>query len=468
MANLTGTGKETGNIGSSQGQMVYEIPTSISLFGEKTSVYKKVHKFMTFGFANVILQPAAAESPIFMTTFLAEIPWHIPALYLNPSEFNLLPPSSRVLAVKLSAVYRGSTIQFETASTATGLATLNQINDIGVAVGLNRSGQGSNAVYASFNSTQPMIPATLAKPYYDTVTGKYRGMVRDYYGQDNTVLGFKDDIPKHQVGRQTFLYNYWVLSNLGYSTGAGLNAKILQGGWPCLQEKITQYDGKTVINQTVVSCEYEPKQGIIKEALRSFGHGLPAPVNGSNVQVPVNGQLAAQRYVTITAPSAQQVSSGAQQTLSSTDSNVSNVIANDPEFTIYTPIEKSQYIKSGFWGTDDNPHIQPSVHIGVQPVPALSTAALLGNDTQFNSWTDTRAYWEVTAEMIVKEHTPTAYPYATAANIPWGENVMYGVAAMRPAVNINPRDDGATMCGLYTKQTASLPADVTPPARSRA
>lgn len=457
---LTGTGHEQASGGaSSEGKPPYYIERPISIFDSKVNIYKKVHKFMTFGLAPNVIQPAITSPNVWMSTYLAEVPWHIPALYLNQSEFDLLPPGSHVIEVSIECYYRGSTIQFETAASTTGLATLNQINDIAVAYALNKSGQGSNVTYRSFNTTatppQPMIPLTIARPMYGPNT-VYRGMVRDYYGSNNSAATFNGDIPKEQVGRQTFLYNYWAQSAQGTATPAQPNLN-QNGGWPSLVDKIQQMDGKTVVNSCVLKMSYTPKQAPIKQPLRTIGHGLPITNNNVALLVPMNGQFTHMRNSSQSDAAGVTPSDGMQLTMTSTNQNPSNQVSLQPTFTIYTPIEKSQFTRSGPWGQADA-HVQPSAHIGVQPVPALSTAATLLIDQQFNSWTDTRAYWEVVATMKVKEHLPTAYPYAAAANVPIGEQVVFAPVAGRPAINIDARDDGATFAGLYTTVAAGLPA----------
>lgn len=447
---LTGTGKEQASGGaSSDGQMSYYIDRPITNFGAKVSTYTKVHKFMTFGIANTTLTAPIDATPsevgYFMTTHLAEVPWHIPALYLTPSEFALIPDGSHVVNIRVDVVYRGSTIQFETGSTASNLATLNQINDISVAYALNKTGQGSNVNYRSFDAApQTMVPTSLTRPIYDAVAGTYRGMVRDYYGSNTTDGTFQGDIPKHHVARQTFLYNYWALSSYTATPPNQSN-----GGWPCLADKIEQMDGKTMVNQVVASMEYSPKMGVIKAPLRTINHGLPSVGNGKNVTVPSMGNRVNMTLARATGAAGVQSSNGYTTSNTELTPTVDNIV--DPLLTIYSPIEKSQYMKSGYWGRPD-PHVQPSLHIGVQPVPALSTAALLAEDNQFNAWTDTRAYWEVTATMTVKEHTPTAYPHALVANVPFGENVM--MTNEVPDAIFNPRNDGATFAGLYTLSSA--------------
>lgn len=463
---LTGTGKEIASGGggsggaASDGKGPYAIERPLSIFDSRISVYRKSHKFMTFGLAPAIISPPPVTNPYtVLTTYLAEIPWHIPAFYLTPSEFALITDGAHVVEMNVHVYYRGSTIQFKTTETATTLATLNQINDIAVAHALNKTGQGSNVMYTAFQTgltpPQPMIPASIAQPIYGPVN-TYRGMVRDYYGsnQADTAL-FTGDIPKHHIGRQTFLYNYWALTLVGNATPA-LPNNLQTGGWPCLADKIQQMDGKTVVNTCVATSSYKPKQGQIKAPLRTIGHGLPNPNGGVTLNVPTNGSIPNAHSAQIATATVAD-SAGTQLTVTNTDVQLSNAIAADPTFDIYTPIEKSQFARSGYWGQADS-HVQPSLHIGVQPVPALSTDAMIPSASQFNNWTDTRAYWEVIAEMKVKERTPTAYPYAAAGNVPLGENVLFAPSTATPAVNNNPRQDGATFAGLYTTSHPGFPS----------
>ena len=459
---LTGTGKEQASGGaSSEGKPNYIIERPFSHFDAKINVYKKCHKFMTFGIASTIISPPPVTNPYtFLSTYLAEVPWHIPAFYLNQSEFDLLSDGSHVVELSVEVIYRGSTIQFNTSESATTLATLNQINDIAVAHALNKTGQGSNVNYSSFDTStppQPMIPTGLRQPIYGPlVTPAYRGMVRDYYGANQSdIANFVGDIPKHQLGRQTFLYNYWALSLTGNATPA-LPNNLQTGGWPMLADKIIQMDGKTVVNQCVAKSTYEPKQAPLKPPLRTIGHGLPNPSLGTTISVPNNGRLINSQNAQITTPAIPD-SAGQKLSVVSLNTNFSNDPAVDPAFDIYMPIEKSQITRTGFWGQADC-HVQPSLHIGVQPVPALSTSNMLPSASQFNNWTDTRAYWEVNATMVVKENTPTAYPYAAAGNVPYGDNMVFVPASQTPAVQTNPRLDGATFAGLYTTGHPGLPA----------
>lgn len=452
---LTGTGQEIASGGGdSYGSEIYHIERPLTLFGRKETIYKKCHKFMTFGFATVNIEEPASSVNVFQTSYLAEIPWHVPALYLNEGEFNLIPDGSHVKEVTVQVVYRGSTIQFETNSSSTGLATLNQINNIGVAEGLNLTGWGSNVSFTGFNASQSMIPTGIRRPLYGSVLNTYRGMLRDYYGSNQGTSLFVGDVPKHQVGGQTFLYNYWANTSTNLTINSpGTTGQY--GGWPCLNEKVSSMDGKTCVNQVVLEKTYKPKVAPLKTPLTASGHGLPFPqAVGSataNLNVPCGGNITHSRVAGIAIQPSSLGGIPVSQLTDETQNNASN--SSTTEFSLFAPIEKSQYWRDGFW-SGITPQAQPSVHIGVQPVPALSSAALLSEDAQFNQWTDTRGYWEVNVTMTVIEQQPTAYPYSSHANVPWGDVMMENVS--KPAIATNLQSDGATFCGLYTT-SAALP-----------
>lgn len=455
MSSLPGTAKEQGDIGGDvDTTVIYHIERPFSQFSGRENVYRKSHKFMTFGLApNVLLYDSGTAPNVVMnawlTTYLAEVPWHLPALYLNPSEFLLLNDGARATKLEIEVYYRGTTIQFQTATTATNLATLNQINDIAVAHGLNRSGQGSNVSYTGFDETYTMIPNGVTRPKYGPVGSSYRGMIVDYYGTDNTNPNFVDYVPHHQIGRQTFLYNYWALSSID-SQSTNVPVQTQHGGWPELADKIHQLDGKTAVNQCVLKSVYKPKVGSLKPPLRMVGHGLPIiSVSDGNVPVAVGGSLPLNR-ISQFAPSASTSSAGIEASLAESMIAMNNGPVQNISYDLLTPIEKSQALRSGAWG-EQVPHIQPSIHIGIQPVPALTTTQTLTSSTGDGSWTDTRGYWEVIATMHTKEVYPTEYPYASVANVPFGE-VMYhsSTTGERPAIISDPRNDGATMGALYT------------------
>ncbi len=423
----TGSGTSSGG-GNSQGQEVYVIPRPFSNFGKKLSTYTKSHKFMIFGLANNVIGPAGTGTTAvnrLITTCLAEIPWQKLPLYMNQSEFNLLPPGSRVVECNVKVIFRTNRIAFETNATTTKQATLNQISNLQTAIGLNKLGWGINRSFTAFQSDQPMIPTATAAPKYEAITGTtgYRGMIADYYGADSTndtAFGNTGNYPHHQVGSFTFIQNYYCMYQ-----------QTLQGtgGWPCLAEHIQQFDSKTVNNQCLIDVTYKPKMGLIKAPLNYKVIGQPT-VKGT---VSVGDNLVNMRGAAVVNPpeSAQSVTESTHNLTRNFPSNL---------FDIYSDIEKSQILHKGPWG-HENPQIQPSVHIGMQAVPALTTGALLVNSSPLNSWTDSMGYIDVMSSCIVMESQPTYFPFSDVANTNPG-NTIY-------RINLTPNSLTSPFNGLY-------------------
>lgn len=429
----TGRGQADGGAGS-DGQQVYAIDRPISHFGVKTSTYTKSHKFMIFGIANAVLGPTSTISPQHrvLTTCLAEIPWHKLPLYMNQSEYELLGTNSRVVECRVQVVFRGTRIAFETSSSATSLATLNQVSNLQVGIGLNKTGWGLDRYYNSFEATQPMVPTGTTAPLYERRTDApvYRGMVADYYGVANTdtQFGKNGEYPHHQTGSWTFLRNYWCMyTQSGINTTA--NART---GWPCLTEKIQQYDAKTVVNEVVADVTYKPKMGYVKRpaGFLPIGYPLEGGVIG------IGDHLANFRNTNLnrntTSPALSQ---------SSEASVIARTTFPNDDFTIYSDIEKSQGMRYGPWG-NNHPQIQPSLHVGVQAVPALTTAALTG---PLNSWTDSMGYLDVTATIVIADSQPTGFPYAATTNVPINDCVFRST--------FNAGTNNSAIGGLYTDAT---------------
>lgn len=458
---LTGTGAEQASGGaSSDGQeLVHYTSVPRSHFGDNISIYKKVHKVMTFGLAPNIIASTNETQPdraarAYLTTHLAQVPWELPALYMTPSEFQLLHPGAHCESVHIKITYRGSTIQFQTNQTVTNLATLNQINDITIGKALNKTGWGSNGRYTSFADGNPMVPTGVINATSAAIPGVYRGLLPDLYGSNNDEGTFMQYIPHHQVGTHTFLYNHFLLTT---RTAAGTPSSTdLWGGWPCIAEKLEQMDGKTCVNTVVCEMEYKPKIAPLKIPLQPYFFGLPKPTMDTNntIQIATNGNLVAGRVANVsvdsTAPTAPLSDATLINNVSETEANL-NTYGPDLAQTLtqYTYIEKSQWMRSGFWGQADC-HVQPSCHIGIQPVPSLTTSALLTDNTGANQWTDCRGYWEIEATMVVKQHEPTAFPYAQYANVPLGSHLMK-TSAIPPG-----NGNGALFAGLFTQTDFEL------------
>lgn len=395
-------------------------PQSLEGNGERTVVYidrpfnskclviskfAKQHKFLTFGIASKILKQSIG-TPLqyiqyFLTTALAEIPVDYLPLYLNKSEFNKLAPGSEVLEINISVVQRNALLSFQTNSSSTTLATLNQNKNGIYAIGLNKTCYGLNRRYTSFEATETMIPTSSSAPVYaaTTETPAYEGLDEDFYGVDNTDATFDTSVPKHQVGMYTTLKNYFCLTSTNkYS-----------GGWPLLQEKVVEYDAAAKVGEPILTYHYKPKVGLIKPPVKYLPTQLPYSV----LDVPHGTQASA-----VEAYSVNLSTNNVAYTLSS---RAPTVIA---DFSYYTPIEKSQYMFQGPGKTYAGV-IQPSLHIGINPVPALTTGSIISGNTNSN-FTDTRSYFDVHCEIVVGVMQYTDRPHATEYNCAFGENYYKG------------------------------------------
>lgn len=404
-----GTAKPQGMEGSGERPIIYiDRPMNSKTIVIKT--FKKQHKFLTFGIASTIItnnipastDPAIAAHKIYYcTTALAEVPVHIPALYLNPSEFALLPPGAEVLEVNVTVVQRNPLLSFFTNASSTQLATLNQNKNGVYAIGLNKTGYGTDRWYYEFNTTEPMIPTKVYTPAYKAVTTPitYQGLSNDLYGFDNTDASFDTVVPKHQLGMYTVLKNYFCLTTTDKYTG----------GWPNLQSKITEYDASAMTGELICTYNYKPKMGLLKLPQAYLPTQVPLGPNTFT-----HGNLQSQ-FETVNINN--ETYSTATHTYGYDDRT-----RNYPGFDIYLDIEKSQYLVRGIGG-QQQAQIQDSLHIGLNPVPALTTSSLVSGDTN-SSFTDTRIYFDVHCEMIVGYRDYTDRPHATSFNCAAGEQIL--------------------------------------------
>lgn len=427
MAELVGTALPQGGVpeGDQRGRLpLYKSPNVRTNFGRKLTTYKKIHRLMSFGIAHAWITKnvvSPAENQRYLTTFLAEVPWQKPFFYMTPSEFDLIPNGSYCNELRISIIHRGNRIAFETSSTVTKLATLNQIQNIGVAFGLNKTGWGTNFHYNAFSPSEKMKPTDLQRPNYQN----YQDVM---YGNNNNAVDFTDNIPNTQLGFKLPIRNYFAIVT---STDS-------RGGVPPLQNYINFYDGKTTTNECVGEFNWKPKLAPLKKPLLHIRSGLPF-LGAGNLHIPINGSLADQHTATLT---------GQEQTTQGQDTSVVNTATtpttrfNSNQFSYTSDIDKSQTMRQGPWGQYEKPKIQPSVHVGIQPIPALTSTDIA---SPVANWTDAQADWEIIAEMDVIEYLPTMLPYASNGNVPAGD-VVFGMNSDLPQA------DSCSYAGLHPRE----------------
>lgn len=433
---LTGTAMGQGGAGdgnASSAMPLYQSPKPITIFGHKPSSYSKVHNVLTFGVAHTWISVAAlgppAEAQRYLTTALAEIPWQKPFAYMTNSEFDLLPPGTMCKEMRIKIICRGVRIAFETAAVTTTLATLNQVQNIQVGFGLNLTGWGVDRAYTFGTGTTSMVPTAVGQPIYNSY-------IPLMYGDVNATI--QSAVPNSQIGFKFPLRNYFTMVTKTQNFG----------GTPPLVEKFKQYDGKTAINQVVGEFSWKPKFGMLKPPLRHIRWGLPTTnTSGPSLDVHTNGNIS--RGYTINAAATTSDATGDGTTIGLTTSTISNIVETTPipnGFEYLDDIDKSQFFKQGPWGLFTDAKIQPSVHIGVQAIPALTTSTFFGAPPTF---TDSQCEWEVICEMDTEEYTPTGMPYATAPNVAAGD-AIYRTMPYSGATTQAPNNTNAcTFAGLY-------------------
>ena len=423
---LPGTAKPQGLEGNGDRTVIY-IDRPINPFNLVLTKFSKQHKFLTFGIANKILsQDVALPQPhkiYFLTTALAEIPVHKLPLYLNKSEFDLLPNGAEVVEIKITIVQRNALLSFQTNASNTSLATLNQNKNGVYAIGLNKTCYGCNRTYTKFNDVEKMIPETTAPPLYAKSTEPlYEGLLEDFYGVDNSdTAGFLTSLPKHQTGMYTTLKNYFCMTQTSKYTG----------GWPNLQSKIVEYDAAALVGEPILTYTYHPKIAPIKPVQSYYPTQLP--LGDLNV---MHGTLASSAEIYKRQFGTSVLGYNTEYTL------VSRKATNPDLFNYYADIEKSQYMFKGPGG-NVSPVMQPSLHIGINPVPALTTSAITTGLTNSN-FTDTRSYFDVHCELIVGVKQYTDRPYADQYNVPYVEHYLFAGTV--------PNSDAVPLGTLYPNE----------------
>lgn len=397
---LPGTGGEMG--GSSMEQAVEPIPRPMYSAHTQIRHYKKVHRILTFGLAyKPIVVTQTGYSDVYMITSLAHIPWEYPFMYLNPSEFGLLPPGASVKHVSCRVKAENVRIAFPTNATETNLATLNQNKFLRVGINLNQKVQSVNALPGGFQAAQPMIATSVTA--FNPVT--YAGWIDNFYGVTNNDTTapdiFTTQTPRHQFGIP------WVAQY--YCCPVTQTNDPTLSGWEDFQAQLEEIkvDGPSGY---IAELEYSPAIGLLKQPLQGIWTGLPStgtPATARNISVNSGAGNTQHRRISTT------IASSRNTGITETNFNYSRQPL-PVNFTMLEPIEKNQRLVSGIT-PEFFAKTQPTLHVGVMPVPALTTAAI-NNTINNSSFTDAQAYFEVTCEMAVECAFPTRRPLATVAN----------------------------------------------------
>lgn len=424
---LPGTAKPSGDNGS-PGTDSYYLPIKRTDFGRRKTTYAKTFQVVSNNFAAKLLGVGDASGTLFVTSELLEIPWHLPAMYMTPSEYKLLQPGARCDAVRCKVTFRGCTIKFETNATSTQIATLNTVQTLRAAVGLNKTGWGNNFFYDAIDANDSMIPTSLRKSTYTADGGRTFDITTELYGSsDRTAVPGCYNTGEFWIGR-----NYWCESSNRTLQTPGI-------GWPTARsQKCKTWDAKTMVNQLIIEEEYKPVMAPLNATLKHYRETLPNMGAGdSSWTVNCGSSLPDARQTRVAKASG---TTGIQElTLNPQDAL--------PTYDILTPIEKSQTTKCGPWG-QLKPQIQPSINVGVQAVPQLGSINHITG--VYSNYVQASSYFDVQMEMDVTEYNPTHYNYLEQGNVPAGDAVFSTTDVIPDQVY------SSTYAGLYINNPSQI------------
>lgn len=411
---LPGTAMDQGGSALEGGPRSQPLPHPRSLVHSHVRFYSKMHKILTYGVSYNNVNTGTNPTVNYITTPLCYIPWDWLFWYLNDSEFNLLPNGSSVSSCKITIVQRNVRVAFPTNASTTNLATLNQNKDIITAIGLNKKVDSRPVRYTGFVTDQPMIPNALET----WQLAHYQNLKNDMYG---TLTNIGTVVPRHQMGIPMQLPTYMALI---YERGEAAGDP--QDGWECLQAHYRDVDADSTSGSEILSHEYKPRVGLIKpphkQVIRKFrGNSYSIP-RGSHVLNPHTTNF---------------VLTPAGALTSTTEA----ITTTNQDYTIFNNtmqlLEKSQILYEGLFARD-LPQAQETIHVGVQPTVALTTANLV-NDQTNSSFTDTQAYFEVHATCEINTAYPTNRPLTLVSNVKEGN--FWEQAATQPTYS-TPLFDG--------------------------
>lgn len=376
------------------------IPRPRNFYNGCSLLYNKVHRVMAYGIANAIL-PRTDEAGLYVSTSLMEIPVDKLMLYMNPGEIASLPPGAYAKSCHVKVVQRNPRVAFETAATSTALATLNQ-NKFGIkAVGLNnvRGIRVENRFFNNFNATEPMIPIS-------TDLASYANLNTAMYGVPNSDPAFDTTIPASPFMIPMAMPNYLCCVNIAHDALTNLDA-----GWYSLAEHVTQFDMQATAGTEILNYDYTFKYAPLTPQLAAINYVRdPIRFTSDSSQVVDRIDILG---IPVDAPAN---TSELTTPLTLTSASYNRTAAFDDL------LEQGQRVKKV--GTQIHPYaVQPSVHIGISPVPRLTTTV---NTILGNSWTDVQAYYEIEATLEVGFAMPHHNTHLDSHNIEM-DNIMLGV-----------------------------------------
>lgn len=374
---------------------VYKIkrPSTYSNHVERTWV--KQHKFLTYGYAPFYKNNWSASSTEIqhaLTTSLCQVPVHDLALYMDYSELAQLKPGEHAKRCQVTVIQRNVRVAFETNSTSSALATLNKNKNGVFAIGLLNQPWGCNVQYTSA-AAKPMEPTSLKRPT------KHKDWMKLFYGhkewnETNPTLFY----PPHHIGIPVQPPNYYSLCMTDViSTLISKSPNKPRVGWPQLTSFLNQYEASDAVGLPICNYTYEFDKAPLQsssayiETTRYVGSG-PSVKDGPKMYI---GNNSCDTVLLEVEQNTSDWKFGKFTLKKQAHYNKTPLAGSSTVNVEDMPIEKSQFATKGLTGTVGC-RVQPSLHIGVMPVPSLSTNIA----ANVSKWTDVQSYFDLECVLV--------------------------------------------------------------------
>nr|QTZ83143.1 MAG: putative major structural protein [Phoenicurus auroreus ambidensovirus] len=355
-------------------------------------LFRKNHSLLSYGLAWKISRLNSTSSTYLTTTSLMSIPLEMPYLYLTPAEFDWLPRGCSVKMLKVNVVMRNPRTAFETNATNTTLATLNQNKFIGIGEGLNLKTRGIDRAMKFGASTAAMVNSGTE----EIIKSHHEKFVKAAYGSLTKTPDFTEGFGNLPCSSLLLP----MMNNRYFCSVASNSTHNKDIGWPDLSMYIKKGDASFLTGKTVASYVYKPTCGFISQPYQMRTNGYYGDIetgydNNTIVNINKNGNLLS------SCTKIDLATGGMTQSdlpILDFEEGEWNNLCKRTGSHYYTPIEKAQYIMLG--PNDSGPSkVQPSLHVGVFPVPRMTT-----NELKIvpENYTDIEVTWDVSCEMEVE------------------------------------------------------------------
>lgn len=354
-----------------------------------SQTFKKTHLMYSYGFSYQLIKgTGTAALKTYVTSPLMYVPWDRIWFYMTKTDFSGLPPNTIATHCSVSVKpYRVRTA-FETGSSQSILATLNQNVFLCWADDLEDTG-GMNYSYGNITAAEPMKPTTM-KSMTDAACDI---LIGNMYGQNNITM---TQVPTSQFTLPTIAPFYYCFHTRN---------DVEVGGFQYQGDRIHKKDAVECFGETLVNRSYN--FAFAPLSIRSEGR-INLPILGCNKNVFGPEYLMVREKGWNSAGNIQVIQNNA-------DAAFKMQPDNDVP-TYYRRMERSPYC-SPKQGTETHKKTQPSLHVGVEPVPRFSPIAGTLTKDPIKSYTDVQILWEIQATLHTKSYWKPEYYHSAYVNM---------------------------------------------------